>query len=142
MSALQGWNPDPFGRFDDRYFSDGTPTALVRSGMRESRDDPGVRTAELDPVTAAEPGPEPLGLRPHLYERRTRRGRAAVVFGVAILLPFVAWELLTTTTRDRVFGLVAFVVVIATLVAVLRVFRTPRTAHDLPRPFGKTTIAP
>jgi hypothetical protein len=38
---IEGWYVDPFGLHAARWFSDGTPTALVRdSGGIESRDDP------------------------------------------------------------------------------------------------------
>jgi len=36
----EGWYRDPFGLHEARWFSDGTPTALVRDGRAESRDDP------------------------------------------------------------------------------------------------------
>jgi hypothetical protein len=36
----EGWYEDPFGRHEDRWFSDGTPTALVRDGGTESDDPP------------------------------------------------------------------------------------------------------
>jgi hypothetical protein len=34
----QGWYRDPYGIHDDRYFSDGQPTKLVRDGSAESYD--------------------------------------------------------------------------------------------------------
>src|SRR5579863_4258236 len=37
---VQGWHPDPYGRHDDRWFSDGKPTRLVRDQGRESYDEP------------------------------------------------------------------------------------------------------
>ncbi|MBO0832285.1 MAG: hypothetical protein J2P28_14640 [Actinobacteria bacterium] len=37
---LQGWQADPFGQHEKRYFSDGKPTSLVRDGAVESRDEP------------------------------------------------------------------------------------------------------
>ncbi|MBO0824859.1 MAG: hypothetical protein J2P27_13520 [Actinobacteria bacterium] len=37
---LQGWQADPFGQHEKRYFSDGQPTSLVRDGAAESRDEP------------------------------------------------------------------------------------------------------
>jgi len=36
----QGWYVDPFGRHEARWFSDGSPTALVRDGTTEANDDP------------------------------------------------------------------------------------------------------
>src|SRR6516162_9843543 len=37
---LQGWRPDPYGRFEERYFSDGIATRLVRTGRIEASDEP------------------------------------------------------------------------------------------------------
>ena len=36
----EGWYRDPFGRHQDRWFSAGAPTALVRDGGVEGHDDP------------------------------------------------------------------------------------------------------
>jgi hypothetical protein len=36
----EGWFVDPFGRYEARWFSDGTPTALVRDGGVEAHDPP------------------------------------------------------------------------------------------------------
>jgi len=36
----QNWCPDPFGRHEARWFSNGTPTALVRDDGVESQDPP------------------------------------------------------------------------------------------------------
>jgi hypothetical protein len=36
----EGWYTDPFGRHEDRWMSDGTPTKLVRDGGVEAYDDP------------------------------------------------------------------------------------------------------
>jgi hypothetical protein len=36
----EGWYVDPFGEHDERWFSDGHPTSLVRDGAVESRDEP------------------------------------------------------------------------------------------------------
>ena len=33
-----GWYPDPFGRHEIRWFSQGEPTSMVRDGMVESHD--------------------------------------------------------------------------------------------------------
>ena len=39
-SLAQGWYRDPYGRHQDRYFSAGTATKLVRDGDREAYDTP------------------------------------------------------------------------------------------------------
>jgi hypothetical protein len=36
---IQGWHPDPYKRHDDRWFSDGKPTRLVRDQDREFYDE-------------------------------------------------------------------------------------------------------
>ena len=38
--GAEGWYVDPFGRHDARWFSDGTPTALVRDGDTVLNDNP------------------------------------------------------------------------------------------------------
>lgn len=38
--AAEGWYKDPYRKHDDRWFSDGKPTSLVRDGRIESRDPP------------------------------------------------------------------------------------------------------
>jgi hypothetical protein len=38
--SIEGWYQDPFGAHQDRWFSAGTPTALVRDGETESHDPP------------------------------------------------------------------------------------------------------
>jgi len=37
---LQGWHEDPFGLHEQRYFSAGHPTKLVRDGRVEAYDEP------------------------------------------------------------------------------------------------------
>jgi hypothetical protein len=39
-TTAQGWFWDPYHRHQDRYFSDGRPTKLVRDGGQESFDPP------------------------------------------------------------------------------------------------------
>ncbi len=51
----QGWYVDPYGIHDHRWFSQGTPTALVRDGRTESQDPPPDRPYEGPLVTAAPP---------------------------------------------------------------------------------------
>jgi hypothetical protein len=66
----QGWFADPFGVHDARWFSQGTPTALVRDGRTESQDPPAEATwtgrlvpAPVAPGPAVVPGPEIVGRR-------------------------------------------------------------------------------
>jgi hypothetical protein len=53
----QGWYRDPYSVHEDRYFSDGEPTKLVRDGGSESYDPPppGPPAAELVEVPESEP---------------------------------------------------------------------------------------
>jgi hypothetical protein len=123
---MQGWNPDPFGRFEHRYFSNDTPTNLVRTGALEGRDEPGLRSEpEVSLASVASGREEPPALRPWLYERRPRESRMLTVLAAAFFLPFVGWELLVTTLTDRLFGAVAFAIVAATLTVFIRAFRGP-----------------
>jgi hypothetical protein len=39
-TRAEGWYRDPFGRNEGRWFSEGTPTALVRDGSVEVHDPP------------------------------------------------------------------------------------------------------
>lgn len=53
-SPAQGWYRDPYGLHEDRYFSGGLPTKLVRDGQRESYDLPPdelLTDAELVPAS-------------------------------------------------------------------------------------------
>jgi hypothetical protein len=36
----EGWYEDPYGVHDERWYSDGAPTALVRDGRHELNDPP------------------------------------------------------------------------------------------------------
>ena len=54
----QGWYRDPYGVHEDRYFSDGQPTKLVRDGSVECYDPPppGPPKTHLVEVSRSEPG--------------------------------------------------------------------------------------
>jgi hypothetical protein len=55
----QGWYHDPYGIHQDRWFSQGRPTKLVRDGTRESYDPaPGQPPPEGDLVPAGQRGEE------------------------------------------------------------------------------------
>jgi len=53
----QGWYRDPYRVHEDRYFSDGQPTKLVRDGSTECYDapPPGPPQMELVEVAASQP---------------------------------------------------------------------------------------
>ena len=54
----QGWFRDPYGTHDDRWFSDGTPTNLVRDQGLESYDDP--TREQLPPSARSRPARQEL----------------------------------------------------------------------------------
>ena len=63
----QGWFADPFGVHESRWFSQGTPTALVRDGRNEAQDPPPepawtgrLSPAAVLPGSQPAPGPEDL----------------------------------------------------------------------------------
>lgn len=56
----EGWCTDPYRRHEERWFSAGEPTDLVRDGEVESRDPP----PDLPPPEAAEEAPEREGRGP------------------------------------------------------------------------------
>jgi len=53
----EGWYRDPYGRHDERWFSDGQPTSLVRDQGTESSDEPPSGEPPLPLVPAAETEP-------------------------------------------------------------------------------------
>jgi hypothetical protein len=57
---VQGWFPDPYGRHEDRWFSDGKPTRLVRDRGSESYDEPPLEypRGQLLPDSAAPDEPQ------------------------------------------------------------------------------------
>ncbi len=61
MPDLHGWQSDPFGVHEQRYFSQGQPTKLVRDGDAESYDPPPTHTAPeaQAPEVAHAPGSGP-----------------------------------------------------------------------------------
>jgi hypothetical protein len=50
----EGWYRDPYGLHDDRWFSDGRPSRLVRDGGVESYDDPPSENPPAELVRVAE----------------------------------------------------------------------------------------
>ena len=60
--AAEGWYTDPFRLHEHRWFSDGTPTYLVRDGGRTSKDAP-PDTPFVEEPRLVEPPPSPDDLR-------------------------------------------------------------------------------
>ena len=125
--TLQGWKADPFGRFEQRYFSAGSPTTLVRTGRVETRDEPGSRKDRPDTGRDASPPRASLVLRRRLYERRRHRVLAPLTLVTAMLAPFAVWEVLVPTNRDRVLSAAAIAGVTAALAILMRMFRAPQS---------------
>jgi hypothetical protein len=59
MADLHGWKSDPFGLHEQRYFSQGEPTKLVRDGGVESYDPPPATGSSAAPAPVAEPATPP-----------------------------------------------------------------------------------
>ena len=90
---LQGWSADPFQLHEQRYFSAGQPTKLVRNGGVESYDEPPSVTFDRGAAAAAavadtspagvQPGARPASSscrpapRPASSPRRPRQPRRA-----------------------------------------------------------------
>jgi hypothetical protein len=106
--GLQGWQPDPFGRHELRYFSAGNPTKLVRDGHVEAYDEPPVQgqpaveadvAASVPAATVAVSGQPDAGYRdPALAGRATAayprspapRRRTGLLNGAVALVAVVA----------------------------------------------------
>ena len=55
---VQGWHPDPFERHEDRWFSDGKPTRLVRDQGIESYDEPPLEQPPPEQPPPEQPPPD------------------------------------------------------------------------------------
>ena len=124
---LQGWHADPFGRHEERYFSAGQPTSLVRDGSTEGHDDPsagnGDPAAAISMEAAAPAAPGPGGSMPagphgaasdaYLYSRaanRTRRRRrSGVLAGSALVVVAAVIGALVVANKSEGLSPVAFV---------------------------------
>jgi hypothetical protein len=71
-----GWYRDPFRRHEDRYFSDGHPTKLVRDGRRESFDPPPEAAPEAEAIPATPRGGRRSTWRDLLRADDAERGAA------------------------------------------------------------------
>jgi hypothetical protein len=61
----EGWYKDPYRIHEDRWYSDGAPTALVRDGEAEAHDPPPPQPAPSGPLVPSVPhgvaaGPDDL----------------------------------------------------------------------------------
>jgi hypothetical protein len=97
-AAVQGWRPDPFGRYEERYFSDGVATRLVRTGREEASDEP---EGALATFVAPEPA---LPVRTRVVECvmvRQRPWRRRIILTLFFLAVPVAFALLAPTGSGR-----------------------------------------
>jgi len=85
--ALHGWQPDPFGRFEDRYFVYGEPTRLVRRSGIESTDPQGSERSP-DVVRPPEPvaSPPAPATPPRDPAKRSRKGPLLVAAAIVLVL--------------------------------------------------------
>ena len=90
----QGWYRDPYGMHEDRYFSDGHPTKLVRDHGAESYNPPPPHPPEVELVEVAHRPPAAAsdlrrvgdkGSRPSVYDNESWFW--AVLDGVAVIGP-------------------------------------------------------
>lgn len=73
MSDMHGWQPDPFGRHEMRYFARGEPTEFVRDADSYSSDQLLAADSGESPAVASTP------LRSHRHRRRHKTGSRLVV---------------------------------------------------------------
>jgi hypothetical protein len=84
----QGWYHDPYGRYGQRWVSEGKPTALVRDGDDEFYDPPG---AEEPPVSVDEWRPAPESARGwHELPTAPWPGRPVLLVILVLLAIFLA----------------------------------------------------
>jgi hypothetical protein len=90
----QGWHTDPWGRYEHRWFSHGTPTALVRTSGVEARDEPDGMPPPVLPVASTEDVPA-VAPRPVWIEPVTPRPlRRRLVVTVVLMMPMLVVVLL------------------------------------------------
>ena len=134
----QGWCADPFGRFEQRYWSQGRPTALVRNGRIESRDAP---TAEgstpthssAQPIVRVPTAPAAT-IAIWLHPAREHRGLRRLLLAVAVLAPVSGWILLIPNPHARTFALANYLLLTTAVIVLATMFRTPRRLRCRPRP--------
>ena len=102
---LQGWRPDPFGRYEERYFSNGLATRLVRTGRIEASDEPeGASTANVAPE------PRPV-VRTRVVECvlvRQRPWRSRLILALTFLVVPIALAVLTPGDSARMMVVLTF----------------------------------
>jgi hypothetical protein len=112
----QGWHADPWGRYEHRWFSQGTPTALVRTGRVEARDEPDGTPPPPPAPQALIEHPPPRAPRLVWEEMVTRRPwRARIVLAAAFVVPVLGTLLLAPSDGNRVTVVALFAVAYVSL---------------------------
>lgn len=115
---LQGWHADPFGRYEQRYFSAGRPTKLVRDGRTEAYDEPPARESPNGAGGAASvPADDDGGADAGFSESATWRQVARVSLDGALGNPTAPYR--GASARSRRTGLVNTVVALVAVLAVV-----------------------
>lgn len=99
--SVEGWQPDPFGMHEERLFSQGEPTALVRDGgvgsYHEPPNSPSVFPAGASQAVPAAPAP-PMAPAPQVISAPAPGPAPAPAPAVAVTSqPHVVWTTLATT---------------------------------------------
>jgi hypothetical protein len=124
FGSLQDWQVDPWERYEQRYFSRGVPTRLVRNGHAEAHDEPVGPLPEPPPPPPPAPPPDPAVI-PIILEPSPIRSRWRLLYVVvAAVAPFIV--LTAFASQARIFVLANLIVLygaVALLVFVGRVQR-------------------
>ena len=115
---LQGWSADPFRLHEERYFSGGRPTKLVRDGKVESYEDPPSHTYD-EPDDGPSPAAAP---RPR----------------VGVTAPYARAQ--AVPNRSRALLIVAAASIVTATIAGLAVL-VKQESHSIPNPQPTTSIS-
>jgi len=138
---LQGWCADPFQLHEERYFSSGRPTKLVRDGKVESYEDPPSDTYEV-PDDEEESGPESGPAATGRYPSAGAPRRASVT-GQYASSPSATQTVRAQRAKKRSHALLitAAMAIVAATVAGLVVL-VKQESHSNPNPNRPTAISP
>ena len=138
---LQGWCADPFQLHEERYFSSGRPTKLVRDGKVESYEDPPSDTYEV-PDDEEESGPESGPAATGRYPPGGAPRRASVT-GQYASSPSATQTVRAQRAKKRSHALLitaAMAIVAATVAGMVVLVK--QESHSNPNPNRPTAISP
>jgi hypothetical protein len=135
VGVAQGWDADPWGHYEQRWFSQGNPTSLVRTHGVEARDEPDAAPPAPEPAPSVELPPAPVRASWRVPVRR-RPVRARLVLTAAMVIPVLGCVLLVPVRGDRVFVVGAFALVFVSLAAL--VWGSPRASGSSARLTSRT----